>query len=106
MGTSFCSLKTYKDCDSRVISNLVTGDETWVHMFEPLRRADNKQWERKDKKTPMYSKRTIRSKKMLYAIFFNLSGQVIQVHTLSIWSYSHCPILQEFCTEESERVLQ
>ena len=47
-------LKTYKGCNSRVISNLLTGDETWVHMFEPQRRADNKQWKRKDKKTPMY----------------------------------------------------
>ena len=28
-------LKTYKGCNSRVISNLLTGDETWVHMFEP-----------------------------------------------------------------------
>ena len=37
-------LKTYKGCNSRVISNLLTGDETWVHMFEPQRRIDNKQW--------------------------------------------------------------
>ena len=36
-------LKTYKGCNSRVISNLLTGDETGVHMFEPQRRADNKQ---------------------------------------------------------------
>ena len=43
-------LKSYKGCNSRVISNLLTGDETWVHMFEPQRRADNKQWKRKDKK--------------------------------------------------------
>ena len=43
-------LKTYKGCNSRVISNLLTGDETCVHMFEPQRRADNKQWKRKDKK--------------------------------------------------------
>ena len=42
-------LKTYKGCNSRVISNLLTGDETWVHMFQPQRRADNKQWKRKDK---------------------------------------------------------
>ena len=33
-------LKKYKGCNSRVISNLLTGDETWVHMFEPQRRAD------------------------------------------------------------------
>ena len=45
-------LKTYKGCYSRVISNLLTGDETWVQMFEPQRRAYNKQWKRKDQKRP------------------------------------------------------
>ena len=39
-------------CNSRVISNLLTGDETWMHKFEPQRRADNKQWKRKDQKRP------------------------------------------------------
>ena len=72
-------LKTYKGRNSRVISNLLTGDETWMHMFEPQRRADNKQWKRKDRKRPCIAKRTISSKKMLWAIFFNSSGPVIQV---------------------------
>ena len=72
-------LKTYKGCNSRVISNLLTSDETWVHMSEPQRRADNKQWKRKDQKCPCIAKRTISSKKRLYAIFFNSSGPVIQV---------------------------
>ena len=27
-----------------LVSILLTGDKTWVHMFEPQRRADNKQW--------------------------------------------------------------
>ena len=56
-------LKTYKGCNSRIISNLLTGHETWVHMFEPQRRAYNKQWKRKDKKVPCIANRTIRSKK-------------------------------------------
>ena len=64
--------------NSRVISNLLTGDETWVHMFEPQRRADNKQWKRKDQKRSCIAKRTISSKKM-YAIYFNSSGPVVQV---------------------------
>ena len=72
-------LKTYKGCNSRVISNLLTGDETWVHMFEPQRRADNKQSKRKDQKRPCIAKRTISSKKMLYAVFFNSSGPIVQV---------------------------
>ena len=72
-------LKTYKGCNSWVISNLLTGDETWVHMFEPQRSADNKQWKGKDQKRPCIAKRTISLKKMLYAIFFNSSGPVVQV---------------------------
>ena len=71
-------MKTYKGCNSRVISNLLIGDETWVHMFEPQRRADHKQWKRMDQKHPCTAKRTISSKKM-YAIFFNSSGPVLQV---------------------------
>ena len=76
-------LKTYKGCNSWVISNLLTVDETWAHMFEPQRRADNKQWKRKDQKRPCIAKRIISSKKMLYAIFFNSSGPVVQVHCSS-----------------------
>ena len=52
-------LKTYKGCNSRVISSLLTGDETYVHKYEPQRRADNKQWKRKDQKRPCIAKRTI-----------------------------------------------
>ena len=72
-------LKTYKGCNSWVISNLLTGAETWMHMFEPQRRADNKQLKRKDQTRPCIAKRTISLKKMLYAIFFNSSGPVVQV---------------------------
>ena len=67
-------LKTNKGCNSRVISNLLTAGETWVHMFEPQRGADNKQWKRKDKKkkkkkkknnkkTPMYWQKNHKFKK-------------------------------------------
>ena len=50
-----------------------------MHIFEPQGRAVNKQWKRKDKKRPCFAKRTISSKKMFYAIFFNSSGPVVQV---------------------------
>ena len=48
-------------------------------MFEPQRRADNKQWKRKDQNRPYIAKGTISSKKMLYAIVFNSSRPVVQV---------------------------
>ena len=99
-------LKTYKGCNSRVISNLLTCDETWVHMFEPQRRADNKQWKRKDKKCPCIAKRTISSKKM-YAVFFHSSGPVIQVpclsgHTVTGQFYKNSILkkVKEFCNKK------
>ena len=85
-------LKTYKGCNSRVISNLLTGDETWVHMFEPQRRADNKQWKRKDKKRPCIAKRTISFEKNVVRNFL-LFKWASRSSALSIWSYSHWPIL-------------
>ena len=99
-------LKTYKGCNSRVISNLLTGDETWVHMFELQRRADNKQWKRKDQKHPCIANRTISSKKMLYAIFFNSSGVVVQVPCPSGYTVTGQFYKNSFFSEESERVLQ
>ena len=58
-------LKTYKGCNSRVISILLTVDETWVQMFEPQRKDDNKQWKRKDQKRPCIAKRTINLRNFL-----------------------------------------
>ena len=48
-------------------------------MFEPQRRADNKQWTRKDQKRTCITKRTRSWKKILYAIFLNSNGPVVQV---------------------------
>ena len=47
-------------------------------MFVPQRRAENKQRKRKYQKRPCIAKRNLSSKKMLYAIFFNSSGPVVQ----------------------------
>ena len=97
-------LKTYKGCNSRVIYNLLIGDETWVHMFEPQRRADNKQWKRKVQKHPCIAKRTIISIKDVARNFLKFKW-ASRSSALSIWSYSHWPIVKEFCTEERKRFI-
>ena len=50
LGNFLLKIIAYKGCNSGVIFNLLTGYETWVHIFEPQRRADNKQWKQKKKK--------------------------------------------------------
>ena len=78
-------------------------------MFEPQRRADNKKWKRKDKKCPCIAKRTTSLKKMLYAIFFNSSGPVVQEpcpsgHTVTGRFYKKS-VVKSFLSSEKVKVL-
>ena len=74
-------LKKYKSCDKKRLSELLTGDETWVYFFEPQRRVDNKQWIKKGQPRPTIAKRSRSAKKVMYAIFFNSNGPVAQIPT-------------------------
>ena len=59
--------------------NVVTGDETWVHYFEPVRKDSNNIWATKQSKRPIIVKRSLSAKKVLYAIFFSGEGVAIKV---------------------------
>ena len=45
-----------------VFSTFVTGDETWVHFFEPQRKVNNKIWATKNARRPSIAKRLQSSK--------------------------------------------
>ena len=61
------------------MANIVTGDETWMHLFEPHRKAANKIWVVKHLKRPCIARRVQSAKKVLYAIFFDIKGHVLQI---------------------------
>ena len=63
--------------DKKQFANVVTGDETWVHYFEPVRKVSNKIWATKHSKRPIIAKRSLSTKKVLYAIFF--SGEEVAI---------------------------
>ena len=65
--------------DKKQFANVVTGDETWVHYFEPVRKVSNKIWATKHSKSPIIAKRSLSTKKVLYAIFFSGEGVAIKV---------------------------
>ena len=69
----------YPKYDSKRFSDLITGDETWVHFFEPKRKCSNRVWATKHAKRPVIAKRTATVKKVLYCIFFSIHGPAIQV---------------------------
>ena len=72
-------LKQYPKFDKRVFNSFVTGDETWVHFFEPKRKVNNKIWATKNAKRPCVAKRLQSSKKVMFAIFFGTNGPVTQI---------------------------
>lgn len=71
-------LKKYDNCDQRRLSEIVTGDETWVYFYQPERKEKNKVWVSKNGKKPEIAVRTKTVKKVLYAIFFDGNGVVVR----------------------------
>ena len=72
-------LQMFPQYDKKQFANVVTGDETWVHYFEPVRKVSNKIWATKHSKRPIIAKRSLSAKKVLYAIFFSGEGVAIKV---------------------------
>ena len=55
-------LQMFPKYDKKQCANVVTGDETWVHYFEPVRKVSNKIWATKHSKRPIIAKRSLSTK--------------------------------------------
>ena len=97
-------LKKYKNCDKRRLSELFTGDETWVYYFEPQRRVNNKQWLRKDQARPIIAKRTEALQKFCRRYFSIVMGILLKFRFQN--QNDHWPFLQEWCVVKSEETLR
>ena len=71
-------LQMFPKYDKKQFANVVIGDETWVHYFEPVRKV-RKIWATKYSKRPIIAKCSLSTKKVLYAIFFYGEGVAIKV---------------------------
>ena len=97
-------LQMFPKYDKKQFANVVTGDETWAHYFEPVRKVSNKIWATKHSKRPIIAKRSLSTKKVLYAIFFSGEGVAIKVPVKKGQKH-HRKVLQRRSTEETEKVL-
>ena len=69
----------YDKCDPRRLEEIVTGDETWICHFQPDSKAKNKVWVSPEGNRPVIARRCKTSNRMLYAIFFDSKGPVLQI---------------------------
>ena len=70
-------LQMFPKYDKKQFANVITGDETWIHYFEPIRKVKNKIWATKHSKRPIIAQPSL-SAKVLYAIFSS-EGVAIKV---------------------------
>ena len=72
-------IEKYDKCDPRRLEEIVTGDETWIYHFQPDSKAKNKVWVSSEGERPVIARRCKTSNRMLYAIFFDSKGPVLQI---------------------------
>ena len=72
-------IKKYDKCDPRRLEEIVTGDETWIYHFQPDSKAKNKVLVSSEGDRPVIARRCKTSNRMLYAIFFDSKGPVLQI---------------------------
>ena len=72
-------LKQFPKCNNRFFANIITGDDTWFHFYEPKLKIQNKMWATKRGKRPCIAKCTMSIKKVMYVIFFTNQGPAIQI---------------------------
>ena len=68
-------IEKYDKCDPCHLEKIVTGDETWIYHFQP----DSKAWVLSEGNRPVIARLCKTSNRMLYAIFFDSKGPVLQI---------------------------
>ena len=72
-------IEKYDKCDHRRLEKIVTGDETWIYHFQPDSIPKNKIWASSDGVRPVIARCCKTSNRILYAIFFDSKGPVLQI---------------------------
>ena len=72
-------IEKYDKCDPHQLEEIVTGDETRIYHFQPDSKAKNKVWVSFEGDRPVTARRCKTSNRMLYAIFFDSKGPVLQI---------------------------
>ena len=96
-------LQMFPKYDKKLFANVVTGDETWVHYFEPVRKVSNKIWATKHSKGSIIAKRSEHKEGFICNLLLwwknrnKSASEKGQKH--------HWKVLQRRSTEETEKVL-
>ena len=74
MMTSLDNLQRYKTEGEVMLERIVTGDETWVHHYQPETTQASRQWKHKESPTPTKFKVVPSASKVMATVFWDMRG--------------------------------
>ncbi|KAI6646863.1 Transposase [Oopsacas minuta] len=72
-------LETYENCDSRCLTEIITGDETWMYYSTPYSKYKKRSWVRGDKHPAKIPRLDFRKPKIMQTILVSSHGIVFQL---------------------------
>lgn len=75
--TSDQILSRYDADSAGFLSRLVTGDETWVHHFDPESKHESMQWLQKGGDAPLKARRQASAGKIMMTVFWDARGPIL-----------------------------
>ena len=94
VGLSLQHLQRYQDEGGDMLSQIVTGDESWVHHYEPETKRASMQWKHPASPACKKFKVTPSARKYCQGILLN----IFQQHDHTVTSASYCTILTKLRT--------
>ena len=97
MMTSLDSLQRYDMEGEAMLERIVTGDETWVHYYQPESKQASMQWKHLESPTPTKFKVVQSAGKVMATVFWDVHGVLLvefQEHGRTVNVASYCAILQ------------
>lgn len=98
---SLDNLQRYNEEGEEMLSRIVTGDETWVHHYQPESKQASKQWKHKDSPTPTKFKVVPSAGKVMATVFWDMRGVLLvdfQEHGRTVTAASYCSLLDRLKT--------
>jgi histone-lysine N-methyltransferase SETMAR len=101
MMTSLDNLQRYEMEGEAMLERIVTGDETWVHHYQPESKQASKQWKHKESPTPTKFKVVVSARKVMATVFWDMKGVLLvefQEHGETVNAASYCSLLERLKT--------
>ena len=93
MSMSLDNLQRYNEEGVEMLERIVTGDETWVHHYQPETKQASMQWKHVNSPTPTKFKVTPSAGKLMATIFWDMQGVLLiefQEHGRTVTAASYC----------------